>query len=68
MFHDLTYLHAYYVMGICKLYPILTHLLPHITYFALNLRHESLNFSDPKNSFIMKLSVALKTYYYEIRS
>jgi len=68
MFHDLTSLHAHYVMGICKLHPILTHLLPHITSFASTLRHESLNFSHPKNSFIMKLSVALKTYHYEIRS
>jgi len=68
MFHDLTSLHAYYVMGSCKLYPILTHLLPHITCFASNLRHESLNFSYPKNYFIMELSAALKTYHYEIRS
>jgi len=37
MFHDLTSLHAHYVMGICKLYLILTHLLPHITCFASNL-------------------------------
>jgi len=41
MFHDLASLHAYYVMGICKFYPILTHLLPHITCFASNLRHEN---------------------------
>jgi len=68
MFHDLTCLHAYYEMGICKLYPILTHSLPHMTSFASNLKHESLNFSYPKNSFIMKLSVALKTYHYAIRT
>jgi len=52
-------------MDICKLYPILTRLLPHITCFASNLRHGSLNFSCPEISFIMKLSVALKTYHYE---
>jgi len=68
MFHDLTSLHAYYTMGICKLYVILTHLLPHITCFASSLRHEILNFSYPKPSFIMKLSVALKTYRCDIRS
>jgi len=68
MFHDLTSLHAYCVMGICKLYPILAHLRPHVTCFASNLSHECFNFSYPKNSFIVKLSVALKTYHYEIRS
>jgi len=55
------------LLGICKLYPNFTHLLPHVTCLASNLRHESLNFSHPKNDFIMKLSVALKTYHYEIR-
>jgi len=53
-------------MGICKLYLIRTRLLPqHITCFASNLRHESFNFSYPKEFFIMKLSVALTTYNYE---
>jgi len=40
-----TFLHTYYVMGICKLYLILSHLLPHVTCSASNLRHESFNFS-----------------------
>jgi len=65
MLHDLTSLHAYYVMGICKLYLILTHILPHITCFASNQRHESFNFGHHKNSFIMKISVALTSYHYK---
>jgi len=63
MFHDLSSLHAYYVMDIYKLCLILTHLLPHITCFASNLRHKSFKFNYPKNCFIMKLSVALTTFH-----
>ena len=66
LFEDASWLNfssCIYVMCVCKLYLILTHLLPHITCFASNLRHESFKFSYPKNCFIMKLSVALKTCY-----
>jgi len=65
MFHDFTFLHADYVMGICKLHLILTHSLPHVTCFASNLRYESFNFGHPKNCIIMKQSVALTTYHYK---
>ena len=65
MIHDITSLHAYYVMGICKLYLILTHVLPHITYFASNLRHGRFNFGRHTICFTVKLSVALTTDHYK---